>query len=115
MTLGMTQRRSQSCFVALLAIGVLLDPLRPVFVLAQSPAEFDSVTDAMLQNPDPADWLNWRRTLDGWGYSPLDESQQVQRPPTPTHLGVEPSPGTKHAHTSRVPGVLCTCRSQEVA
>ena len=73
MTLGMTQRRSQSCFVALLAIGVLLDPLRPVFVLAQSPAEFDSVTDAMLQNPDPADWLNWRRTLDGWGYSPLDE------------------------------------------
>ncbi len=30
------------------------------------------VTDAMLQNPDPTDWLNWRRTLDGWGYSPLD-------------------------------------------
>ena len=27
----------------------------------------------MLQNPDPADWLNWRRTLDGWGYSPLDD------------------------------------------
>ena len=26
------------------------------------------VTDAMLQNPDPADWLNWRRTLDGWGF-----------------------------------------------
>ena len=30
------------------------------------------VTDAMLQGPDPADWLMWRRTLDGWGYSPLD-------------------------------------------
>ena len=27
----------------------------------------------MLQDPDPADWLNWRRTLDGWGYSPLDQ------------------------------------------
>jgi alcohol dehydrogenase (cytochrome c) len=26
----------------------------------------------MLQNPDPADWLMWRRTLDSWGYSPLD-------------------------------------------
>lgn len=26
------------------------------------------VTDAMLQDPDPADWLNWRRTLDGWGF-----------------------------------------------
>ena len=31
------------------------------------------VTDAMLQAPDPADWPSWRRTLDGWGYSPLDE------------------------------------------
>ena len=35
--------------------------------------DFSPVTDAMLENPDPADWLSWRRTLDGWGYSPLDE------------------------------------------
>ncbi len=35
--------------------------------------DFVPVTDAMLENPDPADWLNWRRTLDGWGYSPLDQ------------------------------------------
>jgi PQQ-dependent dehydrogenase (methanol/ethanol family) len=34
---------------------------------------FTPVTDAMLQDPDPADWLMWRRTLDGWGYSPLAE------------------------------------------
>jgi len=25
----------------------------------------------MLQRPSPDDWLMWRRTLDGWGYSPL--------------------------------------------
>ncbi len=31
------------------------------------------VTDAMLQDPAPGDWLMWRRTLNGWGYSPLDE------------------------------------------
>ena len=30
--------------------------------------DFEPVTDAMLQYPDPADWLNWRRTLDGWGF-----------------------------------------------
>ena len=36
-------------------------------------SEFVPVTDSMLQNPDPADWLMWRRTLDGWGYSPLDQ------------------------------------------
>jgi alcohol dehydrogenase (cytochrome c) len=27
----------------------------------------------MLQDPDAADWPMWRRTLDGWGYSPLDK------------------------------------------
>ena len=42
---------------------------------AQTPAEpdFAPVTDAMLRNPADGDWLSWRRTLDGWGYSPLDE------------------------------------------
>ena len=34
---------------------------------------FKPVTDAVLQNPDPADWLHWRRTLDAAGYSPLDQ------------------------------------------
>ena len=34
---------------------------------------FEPVTDQILANPDPADWLHWRRTLDGWGYSPLDQ------------------------------------------
>jgi glucose dehydrogenase len=31
------------------------------------------VTDDMLANPDPADWLMWRRTLNSWGYSPLNQ------------------------------------------
>ena len=34
---------------------------------------FPSVTDEMLQNPADGDWLMWRRTLDSWGYSPLEE------------------------------------------
>src|SRR5262245_36170192 len=46
-------------------------------VFAETPAsqvrDFKPVTDAMLLNPDPADWPNWRRTLDGWGYSPLKQ------------------------------------------
>ena len=40
---------------------------------AQSAGDFVPVTDAMLQGPAPEDWLMWRRTLDGWGYSPLDQ------------------------------------------
>ena len=39
----------------------------------QSSAEFVPVTDTMLQAPAPEDWLMWRRTLDSWGYSPLDQ------------------------------------------
>ena len=31
------------------------------------------VTDALLQDPPPGDWLSWRRTRDGHGYSPLDQ------------------------------------------
>ena len=27
---------------------------------------FTPVTQEMLLDPDPADWINWRRTLDGW-------------------------------------------------
>jgi PQQ-dependent dehydrogenase (methanol/ethanol family) len=40
---------------------------------AQQPRRFVPVTDEMLQKPPAADWLMWRRTLDGWGYSPLDQ------------------------------------------
>ncbi|OYX09453.1 MAG: hypothetical protein B7Z08_05130 [Sphingomonadales bacterium 32-68-7] len=39
----------------------------------QSASPFVPVTDAMIQRPDPKDWLSWRRTLDSWGYSPLSE------------------------------------------
>ena len=31
------------------------------------------VTDSMLQHPPAGDWLTWRRTLDGQGYSPLTQ------------------------------------------
>jgi len=31
------------------------------------------VTQDMLLDPPDADWLMWRRTYNGWGYSPLDQ------------------------------------------
>ena len=30
----------------------------------------------MLRNPPPGDWLNWRRTDNAWGYSPLQQITQ---------------------------------------
>ena len=40
---------------------------------SDSVREFIPVSDAMLEDPDPKDWLMWRRTLDSWGFSPLEE------------------------------------------
>ena len=40
---------------------------------AQEEDRIRPVTDAELENPGPGEWLMWRRTLDGWGYSPLDQ------------------------------------------
>src|SRR5437667_9879657 len=47
--------------------------LLPAFHAQQSQTRFVPVTDEMLQNPDAGDWLMWRRTLNSWGYSPLDQ------------------------------------------
>ena len=53
---------------------MLLSTLILVPIASYSQAgEFPSVTDEMLQNPADGDWLMWRRTLDSWGYSPLDQ------------------------------------------
>jgi alcohol dehydrogenase (cytochrome c) len=51
-----------------MVLGIAL-PLQSA--LAQE--AFVPVTDAMLAAPADGDWLMWRRTLDGWGYSPLDQ------------------------------------------
>ncbi|MCY3843397.1 MAG: hypothetical protein OXH69_07630, partial [Acidobacteria bacterium] len=42
-------------------------------VLAQEPDRIRPVTDAELENPSDDEWLMWRRTHNGWGYSPLDQ------------------------------------------
>jgi len=54
------------------AVFMALAPV-PAGAQAESSAPFVPVTDAMLEDPAPGDWLTWRRTPDGWGYSPLDQ------------------------------------------
>src|SRR5437588_4216833 len=54
---------------ALLTLALLAGSL---LLLAQV-KEFRPVTEAMLRNPAPGDWLHWRRTDNAWGYSPLDQ------------------------------------------
>ena len=35
--------------------------------------KYTPVTAQRLKNPEPANWLLFRRTYDGWGYSPLEQ------------------------------------------
>src|SRR5215471_18499965 len=44
-----------------------------LWLQAQVVQNFTPVSDAMLRNPAPGDWLNWRRTDNAWGYSPLNQ------------------------------------------
>lgn len=57
--------------VGALVVGALV--FVPVAAQGPSARSFTPVTDATLRNPSPNDWLHWRRTLDGWGYSPLTQ------------------------------------------
>ncbi len=68
-TAGIFSRTVQTALAVLLASAVLMSPAS----YGQGSDSFPPVTDAMLQDPAPSDWLMWRRTLDSWGYSPLDE------------------------------------------
>src|SRR2546423_18054 len=54
-----------------LSIGLIV--LAGNLWLAAQVKDFRPVTEAMLRNPAPGDWLNWRRTDNAWGYSPLDQ------------------------------------------
>jgi len=70
-----SQRRLRNAL--LVGLPVLL--LSGAAAMAQQPQPGDAiknltpVTDAMLRNPPPGDWLMWRRTYNAWGYSPLDQ------------------------------------------
>ena len=48
-------------------------------VMARQSGSYTPVTDVRLRDPSPDDWLMYRRTYNGWGYSPLDQitSQNV--------------------------------------
>ena len=66
------------CYLAIAVLAVAFSTTTPVWARSAPSAppvqsNFVPVTDAMLANPDPGEWLTWRRTPDGWGYSPLDQ------------------------------------------
>jgi alcohol dehydrogenase (cytochrome c) len=62
--------RGSSCIAAAF-LGVFATPAAAQ--IAAQLTDFRPVTDAILANPDPADWLMISRTFDQQRYSPLDQ------------------------------------------
>ena len=65
----MYQKMRSEVFVAIVLLSFL-----PLELGAQAVVEnYTSVTDDRLINPEEHNWLSYRGTLDGWGYSKLDQ------------------------------------------
>jgi alcohol dehydrogenase (cytochrome c) len=72
----------------------------------QTEPGFVPVTDAILQNPADGDWLAWRRTLNGWGYSPLDQINQRNVDQLEVVWTAELGPGTQEPTPLVYDGVM---------
>tara|TARA_B100000530_G_scaffold335571_1_gene287972 strand:+ start:814 stop:2607 length:1794 start_codon:yes stop_codon:yes gene_type:complete len=66
-----SQLETQITRIILISILLLVSLFQ--LKLSAQQTNFPPVTNEMLQSPADGDWLMWRRTLDSWGYSPLDE------------------------------------------
>lgn len=64
----MISAKTLLAFAAVVCIGLM-----PGVSAAQGIANYSPVTDQRLQKPEPHNWLMYRGTYDGWGYSPLDK------------------------------------------
>ena len=54
--------------------GVAPETALPKWPATRNPLDtITPVTDAMLSNPAPGEWLTWRRTYDDMGFSPLKQ------------------------------------------
>ena len=58
--------------VAILSFALLV-AFEPAMLTAQSPVSYSAVTEQRLLNPEPHNWLMYRGTFNGWGYSPLEQ------------------------------------------
>ena len=62
-----------------MAVGLASALTMPSEMTVRQNTSYTPVTDQRLRNPEPSNWLMYRRTYNGWGYSPLDQitSQNV--------------------------------------
>ena len=47
--------------------------ITPILCTAQTIRDYNPVNEQRMLEPEPENWLMFRRTYDGWGYSPLTQ------------------------------------------
>lgn len=62
-----------ACFFAPAFLVLAQGPPAPPIPMPAVLQNYKTVTMDRLTKPEDSDWLSIRRTLDGWGYSPLDQ------------------------------------------
>ena len=93
-----------------IVLAVVMAGLIPACLNAQGIENARPVTDARLQNPEPENWLMFRRSYDGWGYSPLAKITRKRR--TPTNC-MDIATGVTEGHHAAIAEGSCTSpRSQ---
>ena len=69
----MTQTGVRVIAYGLAAVAIVAIATRSNEIRARQNPGYLTVTDERLRDPGPDSWLMYRRTYDGWGYSPLDQ------------------------------------------
>ena len=65
-------KQKQIEFLLVIAISASISGFSQI----SSAQDFKPVSQDILNNPDPEDWLMWRGSYENWGYSPLTEINQ---------------------------------------
>ena len=69
----MTKTGLRAIAYGVAAVGFVSIVTRPNEMRARQDTDYLPVTDERLRDPEPGSWLMYRRTYNGWGYSPLDQ------------------------------------------
>jgi PQQ-dependent dehydrogenase (methanol/ethanol family) len=72
------------------------------------------LTDAALADPDPKDWVMWRRTYHAWGHSPLEQITTANVPKLRLAWAWTQEPGNQEAAPLVHEGVMYLAQSNNV-
>lgn len=75
---------------------------------------FTPVSDHVALNPNPNDWLMWRRTYNSWGHSPLDQINKRNVPNLQLAWAWTQEPGNQEAAPLVRDGIMYLAQSNNV-